>query len=303
MQTALAVREVVMKIDRGAALRRHLFHRRRLSCSRRRDLRLAAPLILWLGRLPRHACATSSRACGRISQAQADARSMMTGRVVDSYTNISTVKMFAHADREDVYARDGMDAFLGTVHQQMRLVTLLTVALNALNALLLFSVAGAVALAVVDRCRHRRRHRRCRRPGAAPAGHVALDHVGGRGAVRERSAPCRTASRRSRASAASSTRPTPSRSSCRRGEIRFEHIRFNYGKKRAEARQRHRRSVACTVSARREGRPRRPLGRRQVDARQPAAALLRPRGRPHADRRPGHRAGRRRTACARRSAW
>ena len=38
---------------------------------------------------------------------------MMTGRVVDTYTNISTVKMFAHADREDSYACDSMNAFLG----------------------------------------------------------------------------------------------------------------------------------------------------------------------------------------------
>ena len=66
----------------------------------------------------------------------------MTGRVVDTYTNISTVKMFAHADREDAYAQDSMGLFLDTVHRQMRLVTLLTIALNVLNALLLFSVAG-----------------------------------------------------------------------------------------------------------------------------------------------------------------
>ena len=50
--------------------------------------------------------------------------------------------MFAHADREDGYARESMSHFLDTVHQQLRLVTLLTVALNCLNALLLFSVAG-----------------------------------------------------------------------------------------------------------------------------------------------------------------
>ena len=38
----------------------------------------------------------------------AEARSTLAGRIVDSYTNIQTVKMFAHADREDGYARDGM---------------------------------------------------------------------------------------------------------------------------------------------------------------------------------------------------
>ena len=51
----------------------------------------------------------SCRSCGKLSEAQADARSMVTGRVVDSYTNISTVKLFAHADREDLYASEGME--------------------------------------------------------------------------------------------------------------------------------------------------------------------------------------------------
>jgi len=73
---------------------------------------------------------------------QSDARSVMTGRVVDSYTNIATVKMFAHAEREDGYAQESMQSFLDITQQQLRLVTLLTVALNCLNAALLFSVAG-----------------------------------------------------------------------------------------------------------------------------------------------------------------
>jgi len=97
-----------------------------------------------------------------ISELQSDARSTMTGRVVDSYTNIMTVKLFAHAGREEGYAREAMDDFLGTVHPQMRLVTTLNVSLDIANALLLASVAaigilgwttgtatvGAVAVAV-----------------------------------------------------------------------------------------------------------------------------------------------------------
>ncbi|WP_306118455.1 MULTISPECIES: ABC transporter ATP-binding protein [unclassified Roseitalea] len=97
-----------------------------------------------------------------ISELQSDARSTMTGRVVDSYTNIMTVKLFAHAGREERYAREAMDQFLDTVHPQMRLVTKLNVSLDIANALLLFSVAaigiwgwtggnatvGAVAVAV-----------------------------------------------------------------------------------------------------------------------------------------------------------
>ena len=79
----------------------------------------------------------------RVSRQQADARSEMTGRVVDSYTNIMTVKLFAHAGHEAAYARDSMNGFLKTVHPQFRLVTGLNFSLDIINALLLFSVGGA----------------------------------------------------------------------------------------------------------------------------------------------------------------
>ncbi|MFR0657326.1 ABC transporter ATP-binding protein, partial [Pantoea sp. SIMBA_079] len=61
----------------------------------------------------------------RISERQADARAVMTGRIVDSYTNIATVKLFSHSQREQAYAREAMDGFLDTVHRQMRLVTVI----------------------------------------------------------------------------------------------------------------------------------------------------------------------------------
>jgi ATP-binding cassette subfamily B multidrug efflux pump len=76
-----------------------------------------------------------------VSSAQADARAAMTGRVVDSYTNIATVKLFSHSRREQAYAREAMDGFLGTVHRQMRLVTVVNVVNDTLNVLLLSSVA------------------------------------------------------------------------------------------------------------------------------------------------------------------
>lgn len=77
-----------------------------------------------------------------VSKVQADARSLMTGRVVDSYTNISTVKLFAHTDREEAYARDAMDGFLQTVHPQMRLSTSLEICIKVLNHLLLTGACG-----------------------------------------------------------------------------------------------------------------------------------------------------------------
>lgn len=79
---------------------------------------------------------------GTVSKAQADARSIMTGRIVDSYTNIQTVKLFSHGNRETRFAREGMDDFLGTVHTQMRLVTKLYGMLYIINCLLLFSSAA-----------------------------------------------------------------------------------------------------------------------------------------------------------------
>src|SRR3546814_4807754 len=70
---------------------------------------------------------------GRVSQEQADARSTITGRIVDSYTNIATVKLFSHSRREQAYAREAMDGFLGTVYRQMRLATITYSLLFALN--------------------------------------------------------------------------------------------------------------------------------------------------------------------------
>ena len=80
-----------------------------------------------------------------VSQAQADARSIMTGRIVDSYTNIGTVKLFSHAGRELDYAKDSMDPFLVTVFKQMRLVTKLDLGVTYNNNLLLFAV-GALSI-------------------------------------------------------------------------------------------------------------------------------------------------------------
>ncbi|TIM60294.1 MAG: ABC transporter ATP-binding protein, partial [Mesorhizobium sp.] len=60
---------------------------------------------------------------GKVGEEQANARSTMTGRVVDSYSNIQTVKLFSHARREGSFAREGMAGFLDTVYRSMRLVT------------------------------------------------------------------------------------------------------------------------------------------------------------------------------------
>ncbi|SMB86476.1 ATP-binding cassette, subfamily B, multidrug efflux pump [Pasteurella testudinis DSM 23072] len=73
---------------------------------------------------------------------QADARSLMTGRITDAYANITTVKLFSHGTRESNYAKSSMQEFMYTVHAQMRLVTQLEVCNHILNTLLAASTAG-----------------------------------------------------------------------------------------------------------------------------------------------------------------
>ncbi len=77
-----------------------------------------------------------------VGRQQADARSLMTGRITDAYTNISTVKLFSHAGREAGYARTAMHEFLGTVNQQMRLVSMVETINHVLNMLLLIGTGG-----------------------------------------------------------------------------------------------------------------------------------------------------------------
>ena len=78
----------------------------------------------------------------KVSQNQADARSLMTGRITDAYTNIGTVKLFSHAGREASYAQSAMSEFLGTVHAQMRYVSGVEVANHILNMLLVIATSG-----------------------------------------------------------------------------------------------------------------------------------------------------------------
>lgn len=136
MQTALSVREAIIKLL-DVILYVVVFFVGVLALLATLDLRLAIPLTVWIliyvgilkYFLPRLA---------RVSARQADARSDMTGRIVDTYTNISTVKLFSHSQREENYAREGMQNFLQTVHPQMRLVTKLSTSVWSLNAVLIF---------------------------------------------------------------------------------------------------------------------------------------------------------------------
>jgi ATP-binding cassette subfamily B multidrug efflux pump len=78
----------------------------------------------------------------RVSKAQADARSLMTGRITDAYANIATVKLFSHSRREAGYARAAMTDFLLTVHGQMRLVSSFQVVNHGLSVTLIAATSG-----------------------------------------------------------------------------------------------------------------------------------------------------------------
>jgi ATP-binding cassette, subfamily B, multidrug efflux pump len=110
------------------------------------DWRLVLPLVVWLlGYVV--ALRYFVPRISKMSNAMSEARSMLTGRIVDSYTNISTVKLFAHTDREDAYARDGMQEHLSRYQAQLRLNTTMELVLFTLNgAVLVFTTALALWL-------------------------------------------------------------------------------------------------------------------------------------------------------------
>jgi ATP-binding cassette subfamily B multidrug efflux pump len=143
MQTALAVRETATKLL-DVMVYVLVYFSSMLYLVFDADWRLVMPLLVWLALyiclqiyfIPR---------LKDVASRQADARSDMTGRIVDSYTNINTIKLFSHTSREADYAKESMSRFLHPVYEQMRLVTWLSFSVQALNYLLVFSI-GALSI-------------------------------------------------------------------------------------------------------------------------------------------------------------
>ncbi|MFY8082470.1 MAG: ABC transporter ATP-binding protein, partial [Rubrivivax sp.] len=140
MQSALAVREVWMIVadiltyvliyfvTMGAVLGSF-------------DLRTLGPFLLWF-LLYAGVVRYFVPRLARVAQEQADARSLMTGRITDAYTNIATVKLFSHSRREAGFARAAMQEFLCAVHGQMRLVSAFEIVNQVLSVLLIGSTVG-----------------------------------------------------------------------------------------------------------------------------------------------------------------
>jgi ATP-binding cassette, subfamily B, multidrug efflux pump len=105
------------------------------------DWRLAMPVVCWLmGYLfflryfvPR---------MRDLSRTNSEAGSLVMGRVVDSYTNIMTVKLFSRARDEDAFVRESMDEHQEKIAAHMRMTTIFMVTLSVMNVLLVVGTAG-----------------------------------------------------------------------------------------------------------------------------------------------------------------
>lgn len=140
MQTALAVRDVVMTCaDMLIYVLVYLTTSSVILIQL--DGWLFLPFILWVIVL-----AVTIRVfvpkLAQAAQEQSDARSLMTGRITDAYSNIATVKLFSHGNRESAYAKESMEEFMVTVHKQMRLVTVIETLTNFTSIALIVSTAG-----------------------------------------------------------------------------------------------------------------------------------------------------------------
>ncbi|MCC8193696.1 MAG: ABC transporter ATP-binding protein/permease, partial [Deltaproteobacteria bacterium] len=143
MQTAQALRDVYMIVVDIMVFAVIYFITMALSVGYF-DAWLLVPFGLWLAAylavlrwiVPRLA---------RASQAQADARSLMVGRVTDAYANIATVKLFSHAGREAAYARNAMSEFLAAIYGLLRKISLFEI-LNHLLSMSLIIGMGGVAI-------------------------------------------------------------------------------------------------------------------------------------------------------------
>ena len=143
MQTALALRDVVMTVADMVVYVLVYFITSGVILSSF-DAWLILPFICWMigfAMIMRFLIPKLGKTAAR----QADARSLMTGRITDAYSNIATVKLFSHGAREAAYAKQSMEEFMVTVHAQMRLATLLYTCSFIVNSSL---TVGTTALGI-----------------------------------------------------------------------------------------------------------------------------------------------------------
>jgi ATP-binding cassette subfamily B multidrug efflux pump len=229
MQTALAVRDTWFTVA-DILVFTIIYFVTMIAVVGHFDFWMLLPFVSWV---TLYACAVAwfVPRLARIGAAQADARSLMTGRVTDAYTNIATVKLFSHANREASYVRAAMQDFMKTAYGQMRLVSAFEIANHLLSMSLVASTAG-LALWLWTRGEVR--------VGAVAAAtamalrlngisHWIMWELAGLfenvGTVQD---GIRTLSRRHTVV----DKPDATPLVVTRGEIRFEHVQFHYGGRR-----------------------------------------------------------------------
>ncbi len=230
MQTALAVRDAWLTATDILAFI-VIYFVTMLAIVGTFDLRMLAPFVGWL-LLYSVSLVYFVPRLGRVAAAQADARSLMTGRVTDAYTNVATVKLFSHASREAGFARASMQEFMHTAYAQGRLVSGFEITNHVLSMVLIAATAGvalwlwvqgevgvgAVAAASAMALRLNGLAHWIMWEVASLFEHVGTVEDGMRTLSREHTVV---------------DRPGASPLRVTRGEIRFDHVTFAYGGKRA----------------------------------------------------------------------
>ncbi|MDM0011942.1 ABC transporter ATP-binding protein [Variovorax sp. J22P168] len=140
MQTALAVRDTVFVLA-DVLVAMGVYVGTMIVLAAVLDAQLMLPFVVWLV-LYVGALAFFVPRLGKVGKAQADARALMTGRVTDAYTNIATVKLFSHTQREAGFARAAMKEFMHTGYGQMRLVSAFEIVNHTLSMGLTAGMAG-----------------------------------------------------------------------------------------------------------------------------------------------------------------
>ena len=246
------------------------------------DARLLVPLLGWLLGFLAMIWYFVPKLIERAT-AVSEARSLLIGRIVDSYTNILTVKLFAHTEGEDAYAKEAISDHLNKLRTQLRMITALEMTQWILTGMLITGTTG-LALWLWSR-------------GAISLGAIAvttglairINNMAGWimwvitsifenvGTVQEGMEALSKPWTVLDAPGAKQLHVT-------KGEIRFEDVHFHYGRDSGLIE-----NLNADHQAGREGRPRRAIGRGQVHAYQHSPALSRPRIRAHPGRRAGHR--------------
>ncbi|OWY39022.1 multidrug ABC transporter ATP-binding protein [Xenophilus sp. AP218F] len=143
MQTSLAVRDTVLILT-DILVFVVIYFVTMIAVLGHFDLYLLLPFLGWLAVYVATLWYFVPR-LGKIASVQADARSLMTGRITDAYTNIATVKLFSHGQREAQFAKGAMQEFMVSAYGQMRLVSGFEI-VNHLSSMLLIAATAGMAL-------------------------------------------------------------------------------------------------------------------------------------------------------------